>query len=176
MSAKDELLDAAWALLAREGRVAPEALAREAGVSKALVFHHFGGVQGLHDAMAARVLRETQEGLDALAQEAPNPRLRLEALAGALLSQPPDNPETARRVLRFWLADDESGRSRDALVTDFVVKTLKEMRYQSEPRDVAVLILARWHGATAVYANGGAVDFEREAARALIEIDALVSR
>lgn len=171
---RDEILDAAFAVLARGPALRPEDVAREAGSSKALVFHHFGSLQGLHDAMAERVLRETQEGLDALADDYPNPRERIEALARALLSEPPEAPGATRRVLRFWLADDEKGRLRDALVADFVAKTLREMRAHAEPVRVASLLLARWHGATVAYALGGAVDFEAEQERTLKELDALV--
>lgn len=167
------LLDAAFTVLAREPTLRPEPVAREAGCSKALVFHHFGSLQGLHDAMAERVLRETQQGLDALADEYPNPRARLEALARALLSEPPEPPAATRRVLRFWLADDEKGRLRDALVADFVAKTLREMRAHAEPGRVASRLLARWHGATVAYALGGAVDFEGEQELTVREIDAL---
>jgi AcrR family transcriptional regulator len=148
-----------------------QVLAREAGVSKALVFHHFRGVQGLHDAMAERVLHGTQAGLDALAKEYPGPQERVEALARALLSAPPDPPEATRRVLRFWLSEGGAGRSRDALVTDFVAKALRQMRYHGDARDVATFLLARWHGATAVYANGGAMDFEQEAERTLSQLE-----
>lgn len=171
---RDELLDAAFALLAGEGEIRPEAVAREAGTSKALVFHHFGTLAGLQDAMAERVLRGTQAGLDALANENPNPRSRLEALARALLAEPPERPVEARRVLAFWLGG-ERGAARDALVSDFVAKTLREMRYTRDVRAVSSLILARWHGATTVYANGGAVDFEAEAERTLADLESLIA-
>ncbi|HUR68537.1 MAG TPA: TetR/AcrR family transcriptional regulator [Candidatus Thermoplasmatota archaeon] len=170
---RDALLDAAFATLARTGDTRPEDVAREAGASKALIFHHFRNLQGLHDAMVERVLRETQAGLDALAAEAPGPRDRLAALARALLGEPPEPPAQARRVMRFWFADDERGRLRDGLVSDFVEKTLRELRARVDARVVASLLLARWHGATAVYANGGAIDFDAEAERALAELDGL---
>lgn len=167
------LLDAAFEELLEHGPALPaEAVARRAGASKALVFHHFGTREGLLDAMAARVLEETQEGLAALAAEHPDPRDRLPALARALLAVPPDPPPATRRVLLFWLADDGRGGARgalrDALVSDFVAATLQEARARADPREVAALLLARWHGATHVYANGGALDFEHEA-DALVE-------
>lgn len=170
---REELLDSAFRVLAREGGATPDAVARAGGVSKALVFHHFGSVAGLHDAMAERVLRATQEGLDAIAREAPHPRLRLEALARALLTEPPEPPREAGHVARFWLEGDR-GRVRDALVEDFVAKTLREMRFHGDARSVASLLLARWHGATLVYANGGAIDFDAEQERALAELDAAI--
>lgn len=178
MSAREALIETALRLLAEEGLPAPADLARATGVSKALVFHHFGTLEGLRDAMAARVLQETQEGLDALAREEPNPRARVEALARALLAEPPDEPAQARRVVAFWLADDGRGGCRgalrDALLVDFVRATLRGVRTHATPEDVAALLLARWHGATVLYASGGAVDFEREQGRVLSELRAVL--
>lgn len=170
---KEELLDAALAVLARSGTPRPQDVAREADVSKALLFHHFGSIEGLHDAMTERVLRETQQGLDALASEYPNPRERIEALVRALLAEPPESPASARHVMRFWL-EGERGALRDGLLADFVKKTLKEMRSNADAPRVASLILARWHGTTVAYANGTGVDFDGEAERALREIDAML--
>ena len=171
MAGREALLDAAFEELTEAGAALPaEAVARRAGVSKALLFHHFGSREGLLDAMAARVLAQTQEGLDRLAQDYPDPRARLAALARTLLEEPVGTPPAAaRRVLLFWLADDGRGGCRgalrDALLADFVAATLREARSRADPRDVAALLLARWHGATLVYADGGALDFEREAER-----------
>lgn len=170
LSARDVLLDAAFRVLqAAPALPRPDDVAREAGTSKALVFHHFGSVQGLHDAMAERVLVETQRGLDALAADYPEPRARLEALARALLAEPPEAPAVARRVARFWLSDEARASGRDALLADFVAKTLREGRIEA-PR-LPAIVLARWHGATLVYANGGSIDFDDEAERLVAEID-----
>lgn len=178
MSRRERLLDDAWKIQARDGRVAPEVLARESDASKALVFHHFRSLEGLRDAMAERVLAETQRGLDALADEERDPRLRLAALARALLAQPPEGPREAGHVLTFWLQDDANGRTRgalrDALLVDFVTKSLKETRARADPQAVAGLILSRWHGATVLYATRGPIDFERETERTLAELEALV--
>lgn len=179
MGQRDAILDAAFAHLVESGPALPASdVARRAGVSKALVFHHFGGREGLLDAMAARVLEETQTGLERLAAERPSPRERLLALADVLLEDPVGTPpEHARRVLQFWLAEDDEGRPRwalrDALVRDFVAATLREGHLRAAG-DVASVLLARWHGATALYATGGAVDFEREAAAARAEVDRLL--
>lgn len=178
MTRREEILDTAWTIVARDGAAPAAAIAREAGLSKALLFHHFGDLAGLHDAMAEKVLRETQRGLDALADEVASPRERLAALVAALLAEPPEPPANARNVLRFWL--DADGRSapraalRDALLADFVAKTMKEARSKADARAVASLVLARWHGATVVYASGGYVDFEAERERVLREIETLL--
>lgn len=175
---RDDVLDAAFAVLARSGPPKPDAVAVEAGVSKALVYHHFQTVDGLRDAMAERVLRQTQEGLDAFARDYPNARERLEAFVRALVSEPPEPPRAALHVLRFWLEPDAEGTPRaalrDALVADFVAKTLKEMRSTADARHVASAILARWHGTTLVYATGGAVDFDAEFERAREDVEEMI--
>lgn len=169
---REALLDAAFAALLDEGPdFGVAAVARRAGASKALVFHHFGSREGLLDAMAARVLAQTQEGLARLADDYPDPRARLEALARTLLEEPRDAaPAHARHVLAFWLATDPAGacrgQLRDALVADFVDKTLREAGLRAP--GLADLMLARWHGATVLYASGRVVDYERET-RALVE-------
>lgn len=177
-SRRDGIVERALELLARDGPgFSLDALAAEAAASKALLFHHFGTREGLLDAMAARVLRETQEGLGVLADEHPEPRARLAALARALLAQPPDPPRETRHVVQFWLLDDARGSCRgalrDALVADFIAAALAEARVLAEPRALAASLLARWHGATSVYASGGAVDFEREQERIVAELAAL---
>jgi len=177
-SRRDEITDAALAQLARDGpSFSFDALAAQTGASKALLFHHFGTRQGLLDAMAERVLRATQQGLDLLADEHPEPRARLVALARALLAEPPDNARETRHVVQFWLLDDARGSCRgalrDALVSDFIAASLREARVAAPPRDVAALVLARWHGATVAYASGGAVDFDREQERLVADLAAL---
>lgn len=186
MGARDALLDAAFQCLVEEGPAfATDALARRAGVSKGLVFHHFGHREGLLDAMAARVLGETQEGLARLVADYPNPRERLAALARALL-EPPEDPAAARRVLLFWLAEDASGAPRgalrDALLADFIGATLRDgvatgaVRPGVDAARLADLLLARWHGLTTLAAAGRAVDFDREADELVAELEARLLR
>jgi AcrR family transcriptional regulator len=168
VNVQDALLDAAFAVLVREGPgFGIASVAREADASKALVFHHFGTREGLLDAMAARVLSETQEGLTRLAQDHPPRRARIEALARTLLEEPRGTrPKEARHVMAFWLLTDATGSCRgalrDALIADFI----------GDER-AATLLLSRWHGATALYASGRAIDFEREQERVVDELAAL---
>lgn len=188
MTGRDALLDAAFAELVERGpALAADAVARRAGVSKALVFHHFGSREGLLDAMAARVLAQTQEGLDRLAADYPNPRDRLVALARTLLEPPEESrPDEARRVLLFWLAEDASGRPRaalrDGLLADFVAATVREgaavgaLRPGLDAQDLATRLLARWHGLGAVHAAGRAVDHDAEQERLADEVEGMVAR
>lgn len=185
MVARDAVLDAAFEALVEEGPTFPTAtIARRARVSKALVFHHFRHREGLLDAMAARVLQETQTGLDRLATDYPNPRERLAALARTLLEPPVDTPPAhARHVLQFWWQDDATGacraQLRDALLTDFVAATVADgvatgaMRAGSDATILARLLLARWHGLTTMFATGALIDFESEADRLVADAMAL---
>lgn len=187
VSMREAILDAAFEALVEEGPDLPaSAVARRAEASKALVFHHFGDAQGLRDAMAARVLEETQQGLARLAADYPNPRERLAALARTLLEAPAQPaPAEARRVLLFWLAEDAQGRPRgalrDALLADFVAKTAREgvatgaVRAGLDADALASLILARWHGLTALHASGRALDFDAEAERLAAEVEAMAT-
>lgn len=175
-TARDALLDAAFEALLDEGpSFGVASVARRAGASKALVFHHFGAREGLFDAMAARVLAQTQAGLDALADEHPHPRERLEAFARALLAEPAETPAQARHVLLFWL-DGARAKVRDDLLADFVARTLAEARSRADAASVATRLLAAWHGATVLYASGRAVDLDAEAERLAAEIAPLVGR
>lgn len=188
MAGREALLDAAFEELVEKGpSLSAEALARRAGVSKALVFHHFGSREGLLDAMAARVLAQTQEGLARLVEDYPDPRERLAALARTLLEDPHDTPPAAaRRVLLFWLAEDPSGGCRatlrDSLLADYVADLVREgvgrhaFRPGVDASALATRLLSRWHGATLAYSTGRAVDFEAEADALAAELDALVAR
>lgn len=173
-AAREGLLDAAFDALVEEGPTfSLAAVAARARRAKGLVLHHFRTREGLLDAMAARVLRETQAGLDRLVEEYPDPLGRLEALARALLEEPRGTPRESRHVLAFWLLTDETGACRgalrDALLADFVARTVQEgAKMGALPRgvdsaDVATRLLARWHGLTTLHAAGATLDFDREA-------------
>jgi AcrR family transcriptional regulator len=181
MGGRDALLDAGFEALVEEGPTfGTEAVVRRAGVSKGLLFHHFGSREGLLDAMAARVLAATQEGLARLDTDYPNPRERLVALARTLLEDPRVEPRETRHVQQFWLQTDATGGCRgalrDALVADYVAATVREgvttgaLRAGVDARAVSDLLLARWHGATTLAATGRALDFDREAERVVEEM------
>jgi AcrR family transcriptional regulator len=163
---RESLLDAAFGALVKEGpHFHVEHVAARAGASKSLVFYHFGSHEGLLDAMATRVLSETQDGLARIADENPSAQARREALARALLEEPGEDspPAATRHVMSFWLLTDATGSCRgalrDALLADFV----------RDPR-ASDLILARWHGATVRYAMGRDVEWEREADALVAEL------
>jgi len=175
MKGRDDLLTAAFELLGQgEDSPQPANVAAAAGVSKALVFHHFGSRAGLEAAMAADVLAQTAEGLERLVAEEPNPRARLIALARTLLEEPvATSPLAEAAVLRFWLKPDAAGRvraaARDDLVRAFVEATVRDgiatgaLRATTPPDEVARRILMAWHGASLAYCAGADVQHERRA-------------
>lgn len=175
---RDALLDAAFEALLDEGPPLSAArVAARAGLSKALVFHHFGSQEGLLDAMAERVLSETQAGLTRLADDFPNPRERLVELGRSLLHEPAESPREAARLLRFWL-EGGRGRLRDDLLADFVAATVREgvavgsVRAGVDAGAIASLVLARWHGASVLHATGRAVDWDAASERLASELEA----
>lgn len=91
------LEDAARACMARGGirEFTVDRIVAEAGVSRGLITHHFGSMDGLLVAVYARMYREWMEVI-----EAPRPGLsRIEAIIEALVS-----PELFDRdVLNIWL-------------------------------------------------------------------------
>jgi len=101
---RDQLLDATRELAAQEGfhSLSVEAVARRAGISRPIVYEHFGSLEGLLEAL---VERESERALRELAAILPtdlaaaDPR---EALAAALqryLEAVRENPLTWRLVL-----------------------------------------------------------------------------
>src|SRR5688500_16194326 len=82
-----QLLDVARKLFAERGREEPpiEELASRAGVSKPVVYEHFGSKEGIYEVVKDReVLRLVSQINDALVGE--HPRILLEQAAGALLA------------------------------------------------------------------------------------------
>ncbi len=105
---REQLLDVGRALLAERGFDATsiEEIAHRAGVSKPVVYEHFGGKEGLY---AAVVHREMQRLLDTItgALTAAHPRQLLEEAALALLGYVESEPDGFRILVR----DSPVGRS-----------------------------------------------------------------
>lgn len=88
-------------------------IAAEAGITKPILYRHFGDKEGLYEALAERYVEELKRELMPAA-EAPNARSRLAASIDAYLSYVEREPER----YRFLLGAAE--RSRTAgLVADF---------------------------------------------------------
>lgn len=96
------LLEAAVRVIRRDGPGATmEAIAAEAGVTKPILYRHFGDRQGLVDAVAQGFATELMDGLrSVLAAEAPDPRTVLVTTIDAYLGF----VERDRELYRFLVA------------------------------------------------------------------------
>jgi AcrR family transcriptional regulator len=101
---REQLLDATKAIVARDGfhAVSIEAVAREAGITRPIVYGHFRDLQGLLEAL---VEREGRRALSQLATVLPenlatgDPREQLIAALTGYLEAVRSDPETWRLVL-----------------------------------------------------------------------------
>jgi AcrR family transcriptional regulator len=123
---REQLLNVTKAMVAEHGfhAVSIEAVAREAGVSRPIVYGHFDDLQGLLEAL---VLRESARALDQLTRVLPgdlgagDPRALLLAGLRGYLEAVRDDPDTWRLVLMPpegapALLRDLLGRGRSAVV------------------------------------------------------------
>jgi len=123
---RSQLLDVTKAMVAERGfhAVSIEAVAREAGVSRPIVYGHFDDLQGLLEAL---VRRESARALEQLAAVLPgdlgagDPRALLLAGLRGYLEAVRDDPDTWRLVLMSpegapALLRDLLGRGRGAVV------------------------------------------------------------
>ncbi len=126
---RDELLDAADRAIRRGGpEVSMEALASEAGITKPVLYRHFGDRDGLLDAVATRhAARLTSELRTALAREE-HPRHRIRTTMATYLAFLERDPELHRFVTRVAPRVQPGGRGAidDALsvVCDAVVASV----------------------------------------------------
>jgi AcrR family transcriptional regulator len=101
---REQLLDVTKAMVAARGfhAVSIEAVAREAGISRPIVYGHFGDLRGLLEAL---VLRESARALEQLADVLPEtlargePRAQLLSALRAYLDAVRAAPDTWRLVL-----------------------------------------------------------------------------
>lgn len=111
---REELLDAADRVIRRDGSgVSMDEIAAEAGITKPILYRHFGDKDGLYEALAARYVDELTRALRP-AVEPTDARARLAAGIDAYLSYVEREPER----YRFLLAAAERPRTT-GLVADF---------------------------------------------------------
>lgn len=111
---RQELLDAADRVIHRSGvAFSMDEIASEAGITKPVVYRHFGDKEGLHEALTERYIRELKQALR-LAIETDDPRSRLAATIDAYLSYVERQPDR----YRFLLAAAEQPRTAE-LVAGF---------------------------------------------------------
>ena len=106
---RDELLDAAVDAIRRHGpQVSMEDLARAAGVTKPILYRHFGHRDGLTAALATRFADGLQQTLVAAMGSGTDPRETLVKTIDAYLSFVERDPEVYRFLVRRLLVNEQT--------------------------------------------------------------------
>ena len=101
-----QLLEAADRAIAAHGAaVRMEDIASEAGVTKPILYRHFGDKGGLYEAVARRAARVLEERLEIGLEVAEGPREKLRATIDAFLAAVEERPETYRFLLHSAAAE-----------------------------------------------------------------------
>ncbi len=109
---RDELLDAADRAIRRDGpEVSMEALAAEAGITKPVLYRHFGDRGGLFDAVAARHAQRLTDELRSAIAEQHHPRERIRTVMATYLAFLERDPELHRFVTRVAPSERQGARS-----------------------------------------------------------------
>ena len=112
---RTELLDAAIRVIRREGdQVAMEGIAAEAGISRPILYRHFGDARGLYDAVARRYGEELVTRLRAVA-DGPSGRALLHRQVVTFLGLVADDPNLYRFLVRRAPARPGRGAGRSGL-------------------------------------------------------------
>jgi AcrR family transcriptional regulator len=102
---KDELLDAAVEAIRRHGaQVSMEDLAKSAGVTKPILYRHFGHRDGLTAALATRFVAGLQDTLQSAMSSGNAPRETLEKTIDAYLAFVERDPDVYRFLVRRLIA------------------------------------------------------------------------
>jgi AcrR family transcriptional regulator len=104
---RSELLEAAERAIRREGPAASmEEIAAEAGVTKPILYRHFGDKGGLYQALAERYLAVILAELRAGLAESTDPPKRIAATIDAFLSLVEREPQAYRFLMQRALAEE----------------------------------------------------------------------
>jgi AcrR family transcriptional regulator len=124
---REELLDVADRVIQRRGVVVSmDEIASEAGITKPVLYRHFGDKDGLYQALTERYVDELKTALKP-ATEASEPRDRLAAAIDAYLVYVEREPER----YRFLLHASEQPR-RAQIVADFRRRHIAECAFTAE--------------------------------------------
>jgi AcrR family transcriptional regulator len=124
---REELLDVADRVIQRRGvEVSMDEIASEAGITKPVLYRHFGDKDGLYQALTERYVAELKVALKPAA-EASEPRDRLAAAIDAYLVYVEREPER----YRFLLHASEQPRTA-AIVADFRRRHIAECAFTAE--------------------------------------------
>jgi AcrR family transcriptional regulator len=106
---REELLDAADRIVRRDGPAASmAAIAAEAGISKPILYRHFGDKSGLYAALADRYTGTLLEELQAALEAGRSRRDRVERTIGAYLSAIEQQPQVYRFLVHPHTQADEA--------------------------------------------------------------------
>ena len=132
---REQLLRCGRELFAAKGfeAVSVEMIAQHAGVTKPVVYEHFGGKEGLYDVV---VERETAALLDRISKAlvGETPRLKLEQAADGFLSYIEEEPDGFRVLVRDVPAVTASG-SFGSLIGDIASQVEHILVEEFRPRD-----------------------------------------
>lgn len=109
---REQLIDVAGALFAERGLegTSVEEIAAHAGVSKPVVYEHFGGKEGLYAVVVDREVRTLHDAIrDAITTPGANPRALIELGTLALLDYIDDHPNGFRILSRDSSATSPEG-------------------------------------------------------------------
>jgi AcrR family transcriptional regulator len=124
---REELLDVADRVIQRRGvGVSMDEIASEAGITKPVLYRHFGDKDGLHQALTERYIDELKTALKP-ATGASEPRDRLAAAIDAYLVYVEREPER----YRFLLHASEQPRTA-GIVADFRRRHIAECAFTAE--------------------------------------------
>lgn len=135
---REQLIDVARALFAERGLegTSVEEIAAHAGVSKPVVYEHFGGKEGLYAVVVDREVRTLHEAIrTAITTPRANPRALIELGTLALLDYIDDNPNGFRILSRdssvaspegsfATILSDIASRVEDLLADEFTKRRL----------------------------------------------------
>jgi AcrR family transcriptional regulator len=124
---REELLDVADRVIQRRGvEVSMDEIASEAGITKPVLYRHFGDKDGLYQALTERYIDELKGSLKP-ATQASEPRERLAAAIDAYLRYVEREPER----YRFLLHASEQPRT-SGIVADFRRRNIAECAFTAE--------------------------------------------
>jgi AcrR family transcriptional regulator len=124
---REELLDVAGLVIQRRGvAVSMDEIAAEAGITKPVLYRHFGDKDGLYKALTERYVDQLKKALKP-ATEASEPRDRLAAAIDAYLVYVEREPER----YRFLLHASEQPRTA-GIVADFRRRHIAECAFTAE--------------------------------------------
>ncbi len=142
-----QLLAAADRVIRRRGPDASmDEIAAEAGVTKPIIYRHFGDKDGLYAALVGRYMRALYREADRALVE-PNPRRRVAAAVGAFLAAVEQQPEVFRFVRRATTEQREAAVVAGAFVAGHAAKIAQVTRQDLERLGLDVDAAEPWaHG------------------------------